>query len=109
MKFFTFDKNLVEIFRNYFASLVLSGCLLLSDVDVVQKGVKTPLSDGDYLMSSFALSLTEKDSEKLDFSSFSTDLNEPDVQPISETADREAFCQNPIHMNFQMEKLNLEN
>ena len=87
MKFLHLIKILSRFFGIIFASLVLSGCLLLSDVDVVQKGVKTPLSDGDYLMSSFALSLTEKDSEKLDFSSFSTDLNEPDVQPISETAE----------------------
>lgn len=63
-------------------TFLLSGCLLLSDIDVVQKGDETPLSDGDYIMSSFDLSASLKDSEERDFSKFSTEFEKPDIQTL---------------------------
>ena len=52
-------KTILRFFQITVASLILSGCLLLSDVDVIQKGEETDIFLGDYIVSSFDLSLTE--------------------------------------------------
>ena len=52
-------KTILRFFQITVASLILSGCLLLSDVDVIQKGEETDLFSGDYIMSSFDLYFLE--------------------------------------------------
>lgn len=79
-------KTILRFFQITVASLILSGCLLLSDVDVIQKGEETDLFSGDYIMSSFDLSLTEDSSGEVDYSSFSTEIKEPDIRTFSKTA-----------------------
>ena len=79
-------KTILRFFQITVATLILSGCLLLSDVDVIQKGEETDLFSGDYIMSSFDLSLTEDSSGEVDYSSFSTEIKEPDIRTFSKTA-----------------------
>ena len=90
----TFSYRIRRIFRFFgiiATSLILSGCLLLSDVDVIQKGEETNLLSGDYILSSFDLSFTEDSSIEVDYSSFSTELKEPDIRTFSKTVDGSFF------------------
>ena len=84
-------KRISRFFGIIVASVILSGCLLLSDVDVIQKGEETNLLSGDYLMSSFDLSFTDDSSGEVDYSNFSTELKEPDIRTFSKMVEGSFF------------------
>lgn len=79
-----YKKNKLSTFLLASAVFLLSGCFLMSDIDIVEKGSEVSIFEGDYLVNSFDPTKNlDGLSDGANYSKFSTKIEKPQVNTLS--------------------------